>query len=196
MIKGSGRRACIIFLAVGLAYIAATPALAVQTATFHFAPLGSSFLAFLPPDSPLVGRQIISARIFLDVESNPGSDAANFFTDISFPIAPFPGNENALALSGSDLGWSGSGTFHFSEETTLFNGIFVSARYGGETPGEGFSGTLLETSRIEFTFVPDSDGTVLLFVIGTVPLICAAWLTRLRIRHGRLPGSMLGRAGC
>jgi hypothetical protein len=113
MIRVSGKRARTIFLAICLGCIATYPAVAYQTATFHFAPLGSSFLAFLPPDSPLVGHQIISARIFLDVQSDPGSDAANFFTDISFPIAPFPGNENALALSGSDLGWSGAGAFHF-----------------------------------------------------------------------------------
>jgi hypothetical protein len=134
----------------------------VQKATFHFAPLGSSFSAFLPPDSPLVGKEIISARIFLDVQSNPGSDAANFFTDIVFPIDPFPGNENALVLTGSDLGWSGPGTFHFFEETTRFNGTFVVARYGGETPGKDFDGALLETSRIEFEFVPESAGTIFL----------------------------------
>jgi hypothetical protein len=179
----SGKRAGTIFLATCLFCIAACPAVAYQTATFHFAPLGSSFLAFLPPDSPLVGHQIISARIFLDVQSDPGSDAANFFTDISFPIAPFPGSENALALSGSDLGWSGAGTFHFFEETTRFNGIFVVARYGGETPGENFEGALLETSRIEFNYVPELGGTILLFVIGTMPLICTAGLTRSRTRE-------------
>ena len=111
MINGLGRRACTIFLAVGLACIATFPALAVQTATFNFAPVGISFSAFLPPDSTLIGKEVISARIYLNVESSPGSDAANFFTDLSFPISPFPGNENVLALFGSDLGWSGPGKF-------------------------------------------------------------------------------------
>ena len=128
---------------------------AAETATFTFAPVGSSFSAFLPGDSPLIGKQIVSARIYLDVESFEGSDAANFFTDISFPIAPDPGNTNALVLVGSDLGWSGSGTFHYFEETTGFNGVFVSARYGGETPGENFDGVLLDTSRIEFDYISD-----------------------------------------
>lgn len=125
------------------------------TATFNFAAVGSSFSAFLPGDSPLIGKEIVSARIYLDVESFAGSDAANFFTDGSFPIEPFPGNENAFVLSGSDLGWSGSGIFHYFEETTRFNGTFVSARYGGETPGENFDGRLLETSRIEFDYIDD-----------------------------------------
>jgi hypothetical protein len=129
--------------------------LMAETATFTFAPVGSSFSAFLPSDSPLIGKQIVSARIYLDVESFAGSDAANFFTDISFPIVPDPGNTNALLLLGSDLGWSGSGTFHYFEKTTGFNGVFVSARYGGETPGENFDGILLDTSRIEFDYIPD-----------------------------------------
>jgi hypothetical protein len=41
------------------------------------------------------------------------------------------------------------------EETTGFNGVFVSARYGGETPGENFDGVLLDTSRIEFDYISD-----------------------------------------
>jgi len=132
------------------------------TATFTFAQVGSSFSAFLPADDPRVGKEITSARIYLDVESFPGSDAANFFADLSFPIDPFPGNENAIVLVGSDLGWSGSGTFHYFEETTRFNGTFVSARYGGETPGENFDGVLLDTSRIEFDYLDDGGGDLAL----------------------------------
>lgn len=104
-----------------------------ETATFHFAALGSSFSAALPADSPLIGGEITSARIYLDVETFPGSDAANFFTDISFPIESFPGNTNAFVLAGVDLGWSSAGTFHYFEETTRFNGLFAPYRYGGET---------------------------------------------------------------
>jgi hypothetical protein len=133
-----------------------------ETATFNFAAVGSSFSAFLPADSPLVGKQIVSARIYLDVESFAGSDAANFFTDISFPIAPDSGNTNALVLTGSDLGWSGSGTFHYFEETTSLNGAFVSARYGGETPGENFDGVILDTSRIEFDYIDDGGAELAL----------------------------------
>ena len=132
------------------------------TATFTFAQVGSSFSAFLPADDPRVGKEITSARIYLDVESFPGSDAANFFTDLSFPIDPFPGNENAIVLVGSDLGWSGSGTFHYFEETTRFNGTFVSARYGGETPGENFDGVVLDTSRIEFDYIDSGGGELTL----------------------------------
>ncbi len=143
----------LIIASCAAAFLAASVKTLAETATFNFAQVGSSFSAFLPPDDPLIGKEIVSARIYLDVESFPGSDAANFFTDISFPIEPFTGNTNALVLVGSDLGWSGSGTFHYFQETTGFNGVFVTARYGGETPGENFDGLLLDTSRIEFDYI-------------------------------------------
>jgi hypothetical protein len=145
--------------------LGSSPSAKATTITFNFAQVGTSFLAILPPDSPLIGQEIISARIYLDVESFPGSDAANFFTDISFPISPLLGNQNALAIFGSDLGWSGSGVFHFFEETTRLNGTFVSTRYGAETPGLGFDGVLLPSSRIEFQ-VPETDGLSLLALGG------------------------------
>lgn len=63
--------------------------LASRDGHLQFAALGSSFSAALPADSPLNGKEIVSARIYLDLESFPASDAANFFTDISFPIEPF-----------------------------------------------------------------------------------------------------------
>ena len=147
-----------------------------ETVTFNFASIGTSFSAFLAPDNPLVGQEIISARIYLDVVSFPGSNAANFFTDISFPIDPLPGNENALVIFGSDFGWAGSGLFHHFEETTRFNGVFAPARYGGETPGEDFNGAVLSGSRIEFDFVPE-PGTFFLLTLGAVRLMI---VTRIR----------------
>jgi hypothetical protein len=156
-----------------------SPIATAETVTFNFADVGSSFSAFLSPDSPLVGQEVISARIYLDVESFEGSDAANFFTDISFPIAPFPGNENGLVILGSDLGWSGAGVFHFFEETPLFNGIFAPARYGGETPGEDFDGSVLQGSRIEFDFVPEPT-TVSLLLVGGFAFIGLRTLLRRR----------------
>jgi hypothetical protein len=147
-------RFCRIVLALAVAGFPLADSRA-GTATFLFASVGQSYLAFLPSDDPALGREIISARIVLSVESFPGSDAANFFTDIAFPIEPLPGNDNSLVLAGSDLGWSGSGQFDYFEETDRFNGRFISARYGAETPGLDFDGVILDGSRIEFTYVPE-----------------------------------------
>jgi hypothetical protein len=132
---------------------AAAPALA-DTVEFHFAQVGNSFSAFMSGDDPLVGKEIVSARIYLTVESFPGSDAANFWTDITLPIEPFDGNTNFLYLSGADLGWSGEGTFVYEVETTMLNGHFVAARWGGETPGFDFDGVIVDGSRIEIDYVP------------------------------------------
>ena len=143
--------------------------LQAATITFNFAQVGNSYLAFLFGDSPAVGKEVTSAKIVLDVESFPGSDAANFYTDIAFPIAPWPGNEGGLALLGDDLGWSGAGTFHYFEETTRFNGTFISTRFGAETPGQDFDGEILDGSRIEFTYVPEPS-SVALAGIGAVVL--------------------------
>lgn len=138
---------------VAVAVAAAAPALAGVT-EFYFAPVGNSYSAFMGADDPLVGKEIVSARIYLSVESYPGSDAANFWTDITLPIQPFDGNTNFLYLAGDDLGWSGSGTFDYFLETTMLNGHFVPARWGAETPGFDFEGRILDGSRIEIEYVP------------------------------------------
>lgn len=136
-----------------LAALAAAPALA-GVVEFQFASVGNSFSAFMSGDDPLVGKEIVSSRIFLTVESFAGSDAANFWTDLTLPIEPFDGNTNFVYLSGADLGWSGSGTFSYSLETTGLNGHFVAARWGGETPGFDFDGVILDGSRIEIEYIP------------------------------------------
>lgn len=146
----------------------AAPAARAEVATFHFASVGQSYSAFMPSDDPLVGQEIVLARIYLDVESFAGSDAANFFTDISFPIEPLPGGTSALALTGADLGWSGAGTFHYFVETTDFNGVFIPRRYGAETPGFDFDGRILDGSRIEFITVPGPSGLAVAGIAGLV----------------------------
>jgi hypothetical protein len=120
-----------------------------DTVTFHFAPLGSSYSAALFDDDPLVGEEITAARVYLEIESFEGSDAAAFATDLLLPIEPLPGGEGVIALSGEELGWSGAGQFSYFDETTQFNGTFVARRYGAETFGEGFAGRLVD-GRIEF----------------------------------------------
>ncbi len=152
-------------LAIFLTSLVATPTQAA-TITFNFAQVGNSYLAFLFGDNPAVGKEVTSARIVLDVESFAGSDAANFYTDIAFPVAPLPGNDGGLSLLGGDLGWSGAGTFHYFEETDRFNGTFISTRFGAETPGQDFDGQILDGSGIEFTYVPEPTCLALL-TLGT-----------------------------
>ena len=137
-----------------------------DTTTFHFAQVGQSYSAFLSSANPLVGQHVTHARFYLDVLSNANSDAAAFFTDISFPIDPLPGNTNFFSLLGADENWSGPGTFHYFLDTTDYNGTFVPARYGAETFGDGFHGAILDTSRIEFDYVPEPSALALLALLG------------------------------
>jgi hypothetical protein len=95
-----------------------------------------------------------------------------------------PGNENAIVLFGSELGWSGSGSFHYFEETTRFNGFFVPARFGGETPGENFNGLLLMGSRIELDVVPE-PGMVFLLVFGVASVAGRRLLFKSRRERSR-----------
>jgi hypothetical protein len=147
------------------------------TISFNFAPVGNSYLAFLPGDHPAVGREVTSAKIILDLEVADGSDAAFFFTNIAFPIDPFAGNDGGLVLLGEELGWSGDGTFNYFEETDRFNGTFIPVRFGAETPGEDFDGEILEGSRIEFTYVPEPSAMAL-FAVGAGAIVFTRKLRR------------------
>ncbi len=159
---------CVLRAATAASLAAAAPALA-DIVEFHFAPVGNSFSAFMSGDDPLVGKEVVSARIYLTVESFAGSDAANFWTDITLPIEPFDGNTNSLYLAGSDLGWSGSGTFTYFLDTTMLNGHFVPARWGGETPGLDFDGEILDGSRIEIEYIPAPATLVTLLAAMVAP---------------------------
>ena len=144
-----------------LATVFACASANAEVVRFSFAPVGNSLSYFLGADDPLVGKRVINTRIHLEVVSFPGSDAANFFTDHSFPIDPDEGSQSALALFGEDLNWHGEGNFSYIvEETSMFNGVFVPARYGSETPGFDFDGEILEGSFIEMEIVPAPSATV------------------------------------
>ncbi|GMV26436.1 MAG: hypothetical protein AMXMBFR58_24670 [Phycisphaerae bacterium] len=140
---------------LSLATVFACAPASAEVVRFEFAPVGQSRSYFLGSDDPLVGKRVVSTTIHLYVLSRPGSDAANFFTDHSFPIEPDPGSENALVFYGSDENWKGDGNFAWHlEDSPLFNGVFVPARYGSETPGFDFDGEILEGSYIEMVVVP------------------------------------------
>ena len=80
---------------------------------------------------------------------NPGSDAAEFALDLLLPIQADAGSA-VVALSGADLGWSGSGDFDFTQTTAEFNGVLIARRYGAET--FGVAGSLSEDSGVLLTF--------------------------------------------
>lgn len=161
----------------GLGCMAVSPGVTARadTATFFFAPHDMSYLAMLGEDSPLIGQEVVLTRIYLSVESYPASDAGLFVTDIGFPIKPPAGDLFVLTLIGSEMGWSGSGVFHYFAETKDYNGTFISMGYGAETFSQGgFFGRVMEGSRIEFVTVPQPS------TIGVAAIASAATLRRRR----------------
>lgn len=109
-------------------------------------------------------------RIYLNVESFTGSDAASFATDIGFPIKPPAGDLFVLALTGAEMGWAGPGIFQYRFETKDFNGTFISLGYGAETFSPTFDGRVLEGSRIEFVTTPGPGSTTVVAIASTVTL--------------------------
>ncbi len=136
-----------------LALLALTSsALAGETHRFPLANVGISYSAFLPSSSPIVGREVISARVEIHLNVEQGSDAAEFHTDIVLPIEDAPGQLRLFFFDGSDENWSGAGTFHFTTTTTAFNGTIIPTRYGAES--FGIEGQFSSPAFIEVTLAP------------------------------------------
>ncbi len=133
------RHARILVVCIGVANTALA-----EPVAYSFANVGMSYSAALFQDSPLVGLEITGARIVMEVEIDPGSEAANFVADLAMPIDPLIGNTSVIVLTGDALGWQGDGTFRYSDETDEFNGFLTARRYGAATYGDGFTGQILE----------------------------------------------------
>ena len=142
----------------GVMFPAAAASADIQS--FIFAEVGTTYTGFLFPGNPIVGQEVVLTRIFLDVEVFPGSDAADFDTDLSLPNTPFPGNRNALSITGAELGWSGSGRFTYIHETTDYNGVFISTIYGAAT--SPLDAVISKDSRVEMVTVPAPPGAAIL----------------------------------
>jgi hypothetical protein len=131
------------------AFLLAGSALADDTRFFPFARVGNSYSAAVFSGDPDVGRRVVSAAITLRLTVSPGSDAAEFSTDLLLPIQADSGAA-VVAYSGTDLGWSGAGSFEFTATTSEFNGVLIARRYGAET--YGVAGSLSDDSGVTVVF--------------------------------------------
>ncbi len=139
--------------AAAAAVIIAAPAFAQEPArTFMFAEAGTSYTGLIFQGDPIIGQEISHARILLTITVAPGGNAADFHTDIAFPIEPFAGSTNVLNISGQSEGWSGAGTFSIDRTVTTHNGTFRAGLFGAETflPG----GFVHQGSEVQFFTVP------------------------------------------
>jgi hypothetical protein len=140
------------FVLAGVLGCAAGAAHAEDTAQFIFADVGTTHTGFIFPGDPRIGREVVLARIFLVVEVFPGADAADFDTDLTLPISAAEGATPVVALTGTGLGWSGSGTFTYMTETTLHNGTFIQTLFGAAT--SPMDTVIHEDSYVELVFAP------------------------------------------
>lgn len=139
-------------LAAGALGSAAAAACAEDTTRFIFADVGTTHTGFVFPGDPRIGREVILTRIHLVLEVFPGADAADFDTDVTFPIDPAQGSTPVLALTGEGLNWSGAGTFIHDDQTTMFNGTFIQTLFGAAT--SPMDAVIHKESYIEMVFAP------------------------------------------
>ncbi len=157
-------------LASAAALALATPAMGgdVQTFVFNIAPINIVIDGFIFPDDPIIGSEVIGGRIIFDMTVNPGFDAADFETLMTFPIDPAPGSQDFWNPTGASLGWSGSGDFSINQDTDMFNGTFISSDFFAQTILPFAFGDIDFESRVELDYlpVPAPAGATLLAMTG------------------------------
>ena len=78
---------------------------------------------------PTEGTILDAKLVFHDYRVPEGMDAAQFHFDFALPsTGPAP----YIVLDGTDMGWSGSGSFNYEAEFTGFNGKVLPGRFGAE----------------------------------------------------------------
>ncbi|HCT43648.1 MAG: hypothetical protein CMJ35_13020 [Phycisphaerae bacterium] len=104
-------------------------------------------------DSPVEGS-IISTTLFIEgYTTTGGTDAADFFMGFDVPV--LDATSTQIRLEGSDLGWSGVGSFSHGFTTDDYNGVIRPGRFGAEFSGGGtFVGDAYVTFTVDTTLVP------------------------------------------
>ena len=107
--------------------------------------------------------QILSTTLVINYTTSGAQDAADFY--FTFDVPTYDGQETHIGLTGTDLGWSGQGTFAYSfEDSQVYNGEIRPGRFGAEFDGGGaFTDSYLE-------FVVDADPVDPVFADGFEPL--------------------------
>lgn len=73
---------------------------------------------------------ILGAKLVLkDYRVPEGLDAADFHFDFAVPTT---GTSPSIVIDGTDMGWSGIGSFDFEMETDGFNGQILPGSFGAE----------------------------------------------------------------
>lgn len=124
-------------------------------------------------DAPVTGS-IISTTLFIEGYTTTGSnDAADF--QMSFDVPVLDATSTQIRLLGTDLGWSGAGSFSHGFTSDDFNGVIREGRFGAEFSGGGnFVGEAYVSFTVDTTLVPAP---------GTCGVLLGAGLVGMRRRR-------------
>ena len=165
-----------LLLSASLCVLAKPASAEVLTTTSFGPPSGFGYVAdgMLFPGSPFANRKVLEVRVYWDVVIPEGYDAADIDASVILPIqsvvttSPWP-IIPVFDLSGSTLGWTGSGTFNHSQTFTAPNLAFgpVGSYFTHQALGLPYDvPQVLPTSRIEIDYFlappgdTDQDGDV------------------------------------
>jgi hypothetical protein len=136
----------------GALALAATAANAeIVTVRYNFpdhAGLALTYGYFGGERGPTTGT-ILSTTLVVNYTTTGDQDAANFYLTFDVPVIGAP--QEHIGLTGTDLGWSGLGTFNYTFTNDQYNGTIREGRFGAEFDGGGE----LTDSYIEFTVDAD-----------------------------------------
>lgn len=112
---------------------------------------------------PLEGHIILTELVIENYFVTAPLDAANF--SLGFDVPVLDATSTHIGILGSDIGWSGTGSFSTSFVSTDFNGEIRPGRFGAEFDG---GGTFIGQAYILFTVdtVPAPGAAALLGVAG------------------------------
>jgi hypothetical protein len=108
------------------------------------ASIAETFTYFGGELGPVEGR-IVSTRLNVGYIASGEVDAANYF--VTFDVPTSDGASTVIVLTGTDLGWTGQGTFSFDLTSIDYNGTIRPGRFGAQFAGDGD----LVDSYVEFT---------------------------------------------
>lgn len=118
-------------------------------------------------DAPISGS-IISTTLFIEgYTTSGGTNAADFL--MSFDVPVLDATSTQIRLMGSDLGWSGAGTFSHGFTSNDYNGVIREGRFGAEFSGGGnFVGEAYVSFTVDTSLVPAPGTTAVLLGAGLV----------------------------
>ncbi|MEO7432440.1 MAG: hypothetical protein ABIR62_10490 [Dokdonella sp.] len=138
-------------LAGSLALAASVASAEIVTIRYNFpsrAGVAFTYGYFGADRGPTTGT-ILSTTLVVNYTTTDDLDAADFYLTFDVPVTG--AQQEHIGLTGTDLGWSGLGTFEYSFTNDLYNGTIREGRFGAEFNGQG----TLTDSYVEF--VVDAD---------------------------------------